>query len=204
MTGIVLAGGLASRMPNKALLPLKDGEGIVIDRPLKMLVEAGCQDLIVVIGPDSPIPYVLRRDWPGIVYVVQEEANGVPKAAALAAKYAGSQAPIILTFCDNVFHNVKINTTKRHASCMHTLNDSGLDGWNHDTNKWVQRPLSNGDWPFLGWVLGHRLDFLAGCAYTNTVEWLNVIRMQPLIYTESKCWDIGTPAGYLAYLKEST
>ena len=77
--GIVLAGGQATRLPNKPLLPLKNGKP-VITSGIDLLLRSDIKDIRVIVPPDSVIPAILDYTYSSTYfkYVIQRAALGVP------------------------------------------------------------------------------------------------------------------------------
>ncbi|NKB38874.1 MAG: NTP transferase domain-containing protein [Gammaproteobacteria bacterium] len=111
MKGVILAGGLGSRLypltkaTNKHLLPV--GCEPMLFHPIRQLVSAGIEDILVVTSTQH-MGDVVRCLGSGadfdckLSYKVQEEAGGIAHALALAEDFAfGSKICVILG--DNIF-----------------------------------------------------------------------------------------------------
>jgi molybdenum cofactor cytidylyltransferase len=65
--GIVLAGGKSSRMGRpKALLPIGSADDTFFDRVTRTLLDAGIDDVIVVVGADAEAIRAATRPRPGV------------------------------------------------------------------------------------------------------------------------------------------
>ena len=111
MKGIILAGGLGSRLhpltkaTNKHLLPV--GSEPMLYHPIRQLVSADIEDILVITSTQH-MGDVVRclgsgRDFGcNLSYKVQEEAGGIAHALALAEDFAaGNKICVILG--DNIF-----------------------------------------------------------------------------------------------------
>jgi len=109
--GVLLCGGTGTRlMPltkavNKHMIRI--GDRLMLDYPIKKLVEAGIDDIHVVIGGehfDAIVKY-LGSGWDRDVrftYSMQDKAGGIAQAIGLAEQFAsGSKVVVILG--DNIF-----------------------------------------------------------------------------------------------------
>ncbi len=112
MKGVVLAGGLGTRLgpltkvTNKHLLPVYDRP--MIHYPLKTLIDAGVQDIMVVTGGRRAGDFLgllgNGRDFglKRLHYACQEGEGGIAEALALAEDFAdGGSIAVILG--DNIF-----------------------------------------------------------------------------------------------------
>lgn len=111
MKGIVLAGGLGSRLSpltritNKHLLPVFDQP--MIYYPIQTLVEAGIKDILIVTGGNSAGDFLkLLRNGAEfglsrIHYAYQEGEGGIAAALALAEDFA-EKSPICVVLGDNI------------------------------------------------------------------------------------------------------
>ena len=111
MKGVVLAGGLGSRLrpltsvTNKHLLPVFDQP--MIYYPIQMLVNAGITDIMIVTGGNSAGDF-LKLLGNGrafglkhLNYTYQEGEGGIAAALALVEHFAGSD-PICVVLGDNI------------------------------------------------------------------------------------------------------
>ena len=111
MKGVVLAGGLGSRLrpltavTNKHLLPVYDQP--MIYYPIQTLVNAGITDIMIVTGGNSAGDF-LRLLGNGkafglkhLNYTYQEGEGGIAAALALVEHFAGSE-PICVLLGDNI------------------------------------------------------------------------------------------------------
>ena len=111
MKGVVLAGGLGTRMgdltriTNKHLLPVYDRP--MIYYPIQYLVEAGIKDIMVVTGGEHAGDFLrlLRNgDQFGcrLHYAYQEGNTGIAAALLLAENFVGDESVLVL-LGDNLF-----------------------------------------------------------------------------------------------------
>lgn len=111
MKGILLAGGLGSRMrpltiiTNKHLLPVYDRPMIFF--PLQTLVDAGIQDILIVTGGSNAGDF-LRLIGNGaafglkhVNYTYQKGEGGIAEALGLAEHFAGGD-PVAVVLGDNI------------------------------------------------------------------------------------------------------
>src|ERR1700745_2265733 len=125
MKGIVLAGGTGRRLlpltkiTNKHLLPIFDKP--MIYYPIKTLVEAGIQDLLIVTGGRNSGDF-LRLLANGkefglkhINYAYQEGEGGIAEALALAEHFADGER-ICVVLGDNIIEsNIKAAAARFRA-----------------------------------------------------------------------------------------
>lgn len=114
MKGIVLAGGLGSRLSpltrisNKHLLPIYNQP--MIYYPIQSLVEAGIKDILVVTGGNSAGDFLkLLRNGAEfglnrIHYAYQEGEGGIAAALSLAEDFAEKE-PVCVVLGDNILEN---------------------------------------------------------------------------------------------------
>ncbi len=114
MKGIVLAGGLGSRLrpltavTNKHLLPVYDQP--MIYYPIQTLVNAGINDILIVTGGNSAGDFLKLlkngKDFglKHINYTYQEGEGGIADALALAEHFAAGQ-PVCVVLGDNIIEN---------------------------------------------------------------------------------------------------
>ena len=122
MKGIVLAGGLGSRLfpltrvTNKHLLPVYDRP--MIFYPIEKLVEAGIQDILVVTGGNHAGEF-LRLLGNGkefglkhLNYTYQEGEGGIAEALGLAEHFADGE-PVAVILGDNLFEHSIADAVRR-------------------------------------------------------------------------------------------
>jgi len=112
MKGVILAGGLGSRLrpltkvTNKHLLPVYDKP--MIYYPIEALVKAGIEDILVVTGGNSAGDFLKLlgngREFgiPTMNYTYQEGEGGIADALRLAKPFA-DEGPICVILGDNIF-----------------------------------------------------------------------------------------------------
>ncbi|KKQ28570.1 MAG: spore coat protein [Candidatus Levybacteria bacterium RIFCSPLOWO2_12_FULL_37_14] len=130
MKGVILAGGLATRLrpltfvTNKHLLPIYNKP--MIYYPLEAMVRAGITDVLIITGPDhagsflnllkSGKDFGLKLD-----YEIQEEARGIAQGISLAESFSDGER-IMVVLGDNIFgYNLKNsieNFNKRERGAM--------------------------------------------------------------------------------------
>ena len=128
MKGVILAGGLGSRlMPltkitNKHLLPVYDKP--MIYYPLQLLADAGIEEIMVVTGGNNAGDFLrllengrefgLRR----LHYAYQEGEGGIAEALGLARQFADGEK-IVVILGDNLFGEDILNQVQAFASQDH-------------------------------------------------------------------------------------
>lgn len=112
--GIILGGGLGTRMSpltqedNKHLLPVYNSR--MIEYPIKTLVDAGVDEIVLVTGGKRPGAFLelLRNGEKAglkkIYYTYQEGNKGIPDALRLAEPFVGS-SPCVVLLGDNYFED---------------------------------------------------------------------------------------------------
>ncbi len=114
MKGIVLAGGLGSRLrpltsvTNKHLLPVYDKP--MIYYPIQTLINAGISDILIVTGGNSAGDFLKLlkngRDFglKHLNYTYQEGEGGIADALSLAEHFAAGE-PVCVVLGDNIIEN---------------------------------------------------------------------------------------------------
>ena len=112
MKGVILAGGLATRLrpltlvTNKHLLPIYNKP--MIYYPLEAMMRAGIEDVLIITGPDHAGSFLnllksgkdlgLRLD-----YEIQEEAGGIAQGISLAKNFSDGERLLVI-LGDNIFN----------------------------------------------------------------------------------------------------
>ncbi len=106
MKGVVLAGGLGRRLgpltqiTNKHLLPIWDRP--MIFYPLRSLIEAGIDQVLIVTGGQNPGDFMrLLGDgrqfgFKGLYYTYQKGQGGIAEALGHAAEFAGGESLCVI------------------------------------------------------------------------------------------------------------
>jgi glucose-1-phosphate thymidylyltransferase len=114
MKGIILAGGLGSRLrpltkvTNKHLLPIYDRP--MIYYPLQTLCDAGIREIMIVTGGNSAGDFLKLlgngREFglPHIAYTYQEGEGGIADALKLCEHFAGGES-VVVVLGDNIVQN---------------------------------------------------------------------------------------------------
>jgi glucose-1-phosphate thymidylyltransferase len=113
LRGIILAGGKGTRLgeltrvTNKHLLPV--GPYPMVYHPLKKLVGAGIQEILLVSGTEHMGDFVEllgsgREHGCNLTYRVQDEAGGIAQALGLAEHFA-RDARMVVILGDNIFQD---------------------------------------------------------------------------------------------------
>ena len=111
MKGVILAGGLATRLrpltwvTNKHLLPIYNKP--MIFYPLESMMRAGIKDVLVVTGPDHAGSFLNllksgKNFGLNLHYEIQEEARGIAQGISLAESFADEER-ILVILGDNIF-----------------------------------------------------------------------------------------------------
>jgi len=100
MIGILLAGGNATRLPNKVLLPQRDGRPVIFSG-LDYLLRHHADPVHVVVPPSSVIVDVIAAHYPeaNLNFVYQPEASGVGDAI----NQVGARGAVMIVMADNIY-----------------------------------------------------------------------------------------------------
>jgi glucose-1-phosphate thymidylyltransferase len=122
--GVILAGGKGTRLgeltrvTNKHLLPV--GPYPMVYHPLKKLVGAGIQEILLVSGTEHMGDFVEllgsgKDHGCRLTYRVQDEAGGIAQALSLAEHFCMSSRSCVL-LGDNIFEDPLINLIEKANS----------------------------------------------------------------------------------------
>ena len=153
ITGVVLAGGLGSRLDpltratNKHLLPVFDEP--MVFHPIRTLVNAGIKDILVVTGGPHAGDFikVLRNGedlgLERLNYAYQEGEGGIAHALSMAQSFVGSNKCVVVLGDNLIFEDVS------QAVNMFSIQDKGA----HIFTKEVSDPERFGvlDYGETGW-----------------------------------------------------
>ena len=132
MRGVVLAGGCGTRLLplteaiNKHLLPI--GEEPMIFHPIRKLVEAGIDEILVVTGGNCPDGFLsLLKDGShlgvkNLYYAYQKGAGGIAEALGLAKKFVGD-GPFAVILGDNIFTGSLKEHVTTYLNYIDTMKD---------------------------------------------------------------------------------
>lgn len=112
MKGVILAGGLATRLypltlvTNKHLLPVYNRP--MIFYPLEAMKKAGIKEVLLTTSPDHANHFanLLKTGQQfnlRLEYAIQNEASGIAHAIGLAEDFAQKE-PLLVILGDNIFH----------------------------------------------------------------------------------------------------
>lgn len=126
MKGIILAAGRGTRMYPmtrpvcKPLLPVYDKP--LIYYSLSLLVQAGCEDVLVIIPPGEERSFGMLlgngRQWGiNISYAVQQKARGIADALLIGADFIGDDR-VCLVLGDNIFYAPSLSDQLHQAAAI--------------------------------------------------------------------------------------
>src|SRR6185503_17799703 len=122
LKGVVLAGGTGSRMrpltlvTNKHLLPVYDQP--MVYYPIRMLVEAGIRDIMVVTGGESAGDFMKLLGsgeafgLSHLEYAYQRGAGGIAEALGLTRYFIGTDS-VVVVLGDNILENPIASAVER-------------------------------------------------------------------------------------------
>lgn len=124
MKGIILAAGKGTRLYPmtkpvcKPLLPVYDKP--LIYYPLSTLIQAGCDDILIIVPPGEEKAFSDLLDDGGklgvsIQYRVQPAARGIADAMLIGADFIGNDS-VCLALGDNIFYSADWQTKLRCAA----------------------------------------------------------------------------------------
>lgn len=205
--GVMLAAGESTRLPNKALLPTRDGT-LVIESGLRMLRRSGVERIVVVVRRASFLKQVLDpRGWTRLEYVTQDPGRrpGVPGAIRAATQLLEPDDEMVVTFCDNVFSYAECVEPSMRGPVASVrrrppVEATGLD-W-HDGTQWQERREHDSFADVLaGWYLLRAGDVLSfdWSGDLSSVDMLN--RLKARAHRTDLPWhDVGTEESYRRYI----
>ena len=123
MKGIILAGGMATRLHpstltiNKHLLPVYDKP--MIYYPLSTLISAGIKDILIITSKEFVEDFKKllgggSRLGINISYEIQDKPNGIGEAFLIGEKFINNQS-VCLILGDNIFHGTDLKNKFKRA-----------------------------------------------------------------------------------------
>lgn len=210
--GIVLAAGESRRLPNKALLPLRDGRPAIMSAIDMVLGIPDIAHVVIVVSPGSIIPKIVKALYPTIntnnmEFVTQLQPKGVMDALGCVIRGMTCAVPYtraIVTFCDNVYPKNDFIDIDGPSVSTRQVSSTELDFFDNETGLWTSREKSSNARreAIAGWYL-LPIDCLLQCGYRdNFLDYLNWIEATPISRAAKGWHDIGTLAAYHKYWDE--
>ena len=199
--GLVLAGGLATRLPNKPLLPMRNHEPVIISS-IDFLKRSDIKDISVVVPSNSMIPLILKSYCLELSYIEQHSPLGVPKAISLFPHSLEAGDNLIIVYSDNIYPDDIIADTSVCSGSYHSIITIDDPVKNHQLSKY-----SNGQWLqesasphcIAGYMSLSDSALEIAHQFKETTTFLNTISADPIRLMTDKWWDIGTVATYREY-----
>jgi len=205
MIGVMLAGGKATRLPNKPLLPTRHNGLPMAVNAARQLLDNGMRHIVVVRNPkDKALEHVLLNYFGacGPMTLVDDDYAGV--TGAIAKGCAKINEDLYAVFCcDNIYPDEKY-PAERGAYVRHLAPDrqKDLDLFDTFSKEYCPRGgILPNNWKFKAlttpWIIDSH-DAQSADAYTNVLDWLNSIRL-PARHGAPGWDDLGTPQAYEDY-----
>lgn len=162
MKGIILAGGRGTRLSpltnitNKHLLPVYMKP--MIEYPLQTLIDCGCKEILIVTGGEHVGKFAEylgngERYGVDITYKVQNEADGIASALALAKNFVDKHETFPVILGDNYFETHP-HVPPEPTIFLSSVNDARRFGvYDPDTNKVVEKPDIDNGWAVVGFYV---------------------------------------------------
>lgn len=203
--GLVLAGGLSTRLANKVLLPIEQRK-LCIESALQFCKDNSCHRTVVVVQPNTILPLVLNRLGWDAKFVVQQEARGVIDAIITGTRNSIETSPCeyLIAFGDNVYaHDERVpfsNVAHAYASVRRIKDTHGrFTKYCPESKAWYEphlySPLS-----FCGWILLPKNMVVHFGPSMEMHKFLQHNDVLPYISQSSSWYDIGTPEAYAEYV----
>jgi len=207
-TGIVLAGGEATRLPNKPLLPLVSGKP-AITSSIDLCLRSGAKTTVVVVPPQSVIPMVLKsHGYDNLIYALQRVPVGVVNAIRLGIEAVSGVDRFIVSFCDNVFPDDEVVPDLAADAYASIREQPGAQAIHLDrflAGIWVDRKNPHLEAQCLaGWYVLPRRWPMEATSTLSSVEFLNTMKAQGVVMPKDGWYDIGTVDSYYAYWKANS
>ncbi len=204
LIGLLLAGGEATRLPNKLLLPVRSPWG-----PTPMVVaaarylEARVDKLYVLVEEDSLVPRILHPYIKQFT-AITDSFFGVTGALAAASRLGTDNDDFLVCCGDNLYpENEPLPET--HGCVVRPVTKEQLDSLDHYDQRWQRRTPNS-----MPGALALTTPWFLSCVQlrmageeTNVPNWLNNIKAAPLLVSGQGWADLGTPEAYRAHWRQS-
>lgn len=205
--GVVLAGGDATRLPNKALLPLRNGLPMITSA-IELCVRNSCTGApLIIVRPDSLVLSILHTWQYNVRYREQKEPRGLIDAIQVATKiqrpggksymFREGDEEFLITFCDNYYDRNELIPITAKPPCVAVRDVK--EGHGKDLGTYRGKTIA-------GWLL---LDYASlqivsdCCPQMKLEDWLGAMNAQPIEMSNSlEWWDLGTKETYQNYWRQ--
>lgn len=193
MIGILLAGGAATRLPNKPLLPQRNGKPVCLSG-LDYLFRHGVEYVNVVVPPSSVIVDVIASHYHSekLNFIYQAEPSGVGDAINLAL-----QDDSLIVAADNIYPREEVfKLPKRFNRTVAVLRQ--VEAWRipHLVRMGLNGNLTRSGPGVLAltspWYVSKYFHF-------SSEGWPDFNEGSFIELPSAGWWDIGTPETYSAY-----
>lgn len=207
---VILAGGQATRLCHKALLPISN-KRIMIESAIDAVRRAGPRGFnevaYIIVAKDSIIPSVLMMRGHYIRFGKQEN-SGIIHAMMAGFILMAPATNVRFLFCDNIYDFVEFQDNDNSASVIESVNES-LDVWDHKNHMWCHRS-EQGSVRFAGYVNVNYTLFSQAVKsienFDSLVQLFNEMKTSAHSLIENRgVWqDLGTEESYRSYLRANS
>lgn len=213
MIGVLLAGGHATRLPNKVLLPcMADGKVVpLFANGIKYLQAQRCRRIIVADQPDSLLAPLVDRFVPNecVEFFIDDHAGLLACLRSICLKALRDGERMMVVCADNVYpdsvrrdeHHEVPPDFGSHAAVREVQGPAQLDWYNPNGHPiWNTRAAFAGKFLALStpWVFEHST-LVRSSRYENILDWFNGEHVSPWRLHSAAWADLGTPESFKHY-----
>lgn len=213
MIGVVLAGGRASRLPNKALLPIYGGFPMICSG-ITYLLDNNVRKIVVMEPPDGSIlrwlvPHIFNKIPATMFQFATDYYDGVVGGIQCAAPFASEGEPVMYVCCDNIYPTKEQNLDPSWVTDTAIVR-SVPSGWYDHLDRYEVSITGGGEWKHrtnivdenanvyaltTPWVLSYKT-VKEAYKYDALIDFFNGEKITPVVLPKQDWQDLGTVESY--------
>ena len=197
--GVILAGGLATRLHNKPILPMLDGRPIICSA-IDYLQDCQMDSIIILDQQRSILPALLPLHTPmdNLIFV-KDSFDGVVVCLLELAESLPDVERFTVLCADNIYPVTEYDYEPDTALCRYVSREA-LEGLVTYSNGWYEAGDHNCNLALTTpWHLETRTILDTGVSANNVPGWFNQMGIKPC-KVELEDWaDLGTEANFRRY-----